>query len=151
MTWRVLRGPIVVDTGVFAAGLTRSGAALAERYRTLIEGRNVFISFVTEAEVRFGAKRAGWGDLRMRKLEQRLAAAEVVWPGPELVEEYAELRSRCVREGHGLGQKAHEADRWIAATAIWLGVPLVADDAIFLGVERFAALTVLTQPAAGHG
>jgi hypothetical protein len=53
---------VVVDPGIFAAELTRSGAALAERYRPLVEGRNVFISFVTEAEDRFGAKRAGWGD-----------------------------------------------------------------------------------------
>lgn len=82
---------------------------------------------------------------------QRLAAVEVVWPGPALVEEHAELRSRCVRAGHGLGQKAHEADRWIAATAIWLQVPLVTDDGIFFGVDGFAALTVLTQPAGSDG
>lgn len=120
MTKTVRRDPVVVDTGVFAAELTRSGSDLAERYRPLLEGRNVFISFVTEAEVRFGARLAGWGAARLRKLEQRLAAVEVVWPGPELVEEYVELRSRCVGAGHGLGQKSHEADRWIAATAIWL-------------------------------
>jgi predicted nucleic acid-binding protein len=131
MTKRVLRGPVVVDTGVFAAELTRSGVALAERYRPLVEGRNVFISFVTEAEVRFGAKRAGWGAARMRKLEQRLATAEVVWPGPQLVEEYADLRAWCVANGHGLGQKEHEADRWVAATARWLDLPLVSDDQIF--------------------
>jgi len=87
MTKVVRRGPVVVDTGVFAAELTRSGSDLAEPYRPLLEGRNVFISFVTEAEVRFGARRAGWGAARLRKLEQRLAAVEVVWPGPGLVEE----------------------------------------------------------------
>ena len=146
MTKSVSRGPVVVDTGVFAAELTRSGADLAERYRPVLEGRNVFVSFVTEAEVRFGARLAGWGLARLRTLEQRLAAVEVVWPGPELVEEYAELRSRCVRAGHGLGQKAHEADRWIAATAIWLQVPLVSHDGIFSGVDRFATLTLLTRP-----
>lgn len=131
MTKRVPHGPVVVDTGVFAAELTRSGAALAKRYQPLLEGQNVFISFVTEAEVRFGAKRAGWGDARMRRLEQRLAAVEVVWPGPQLVEEYATLRAWCVANGHGLGQKVHEADRWIASTARWLDVPLVSDDQIF--------------------
>lgn len=107
----------------------------------------MFVSFVTEAEVRFGARLAGWGSGRLRKLEQRLAAVEVVWPGPEIVEEYAELRSRCVRAGHGLGQKAHEADRWIAAAAIWLHVPLVTDDGIFSGVDSFAALTLVTRHA----
>lgn len=138
MTKSVPRGPVVVDTGVFAAELTRSGADLAERYRPVLEGRNVFISFVTEAEVRFGAKRAGWGAARMTRLEQRLAMVAVVWPGPELVEEYAELRAWCVARGHGLGQKEHEADRWIAATARWLGVPLVSDDQIFDDVSRLS-------------
>ncbi|MDZ7734165.1 MAG: PIN domain-containing protein [Acidimicrobiia bacterium] len=117
MTRGTARGPVVVDTGVFAAELTRSGAALAERYRPLLEGRNVFISFMTEAEVRFGAQQAGWGDARLRRLHQRLDVVEVVWPGPQLVEEYAKLRAWCVANGHGLGQKEHEADRWVAATA----------------------------------
>jgi len=134
------RGPVVVDTGVFAAELTRSGTALAELYRPVLEGRNVFVSFVTEAEVRFGARLAGWGQPRMRRLEQRLATVEVVWPGPDLVEEYANLRTWCVSNGHGLGQKAHEADRWIAATARWLRVPLVTHDGIFSRVDQLEVL-----------
>lgn len=36
-----------------------------------------------------------------------------------LVEVYTDLRTDCVRQGHALGQKEHEADRWVAATAIW--------------------------------
>lgn len=33
--------------------------------------------------------------------------------------------------GHALGQKVHEADRWIAATALALGVGLISGDAVF--------------------
>jgi predicted nucleic acid-binding protein len=118
----------------------------------VLEGRNVFVSFVTEAEVRFGARLAGWGVPRVRRLEQRLATVEVVWPGPELVEEYADLRSWCVSNGHGLRQKAHEADRWIGATARWLGVPLVTHDGIFSGVDGVAAITLPARlPEAGGG
>jgi len=54
----------------------------------------------------------------------------------------AELRARCEQAGHALGQKAHEADRWIAATAIRLGVELVSDDAVFRDVP---GLTVITR------
>jgi len=43
----------------------------------------------------------------------------------------------------GLGQKEHEADRWVAATAIWLDVALVAHDAIFANVEGLNLLTKL--------
>ena len=47
-----------------------------------------------------------------------------------------------VREsGHALGQKDHEADRWVAATAMWLGVPVVAHDAVLANVEGLNLLT----------
>ncbi len=38
-------------------------------------------------------------------------------------------RAWCVRTGHGLGAKDHEADRWVAAVAG--GYPLATEDAIF--------------------
>jgi predicted nucleic acid-binding protein len=37
----------------------------------------------------------------------------------------------------------HEADRWVAASAIWLGIPLVTHDTIFAKVKD---LTVVTKP-----
>ncbi len=135
------RGPVVLDTGIFAAELVRSGAALAELYRPVLEGRPFTISSTTVAEVRFGAELAGWGSARRARLEQRIARSRIVWPGPELVDVYVGLRVRCIRSGHPLGQKTHEADRWIAATAIWLGVPLVAHDRIFADVDGLVLLT----------
>lgn len=56
----------------------------------------------------------------------------------------AELRDRCGRSGHGLGQKVHESDRWIAATAIRLDQELVSDDAVFPDAP---GLTVLSRRA----
>ena len=100
------RGPVVVDTGVFAARLTPSGSLLAARYRPVLEGRPAVISFVTVAELGYGARLAGWGPGRLRRLEYEIARAEIVWPGPNLVEAYASLRTWCVRTGHGLGQRS---------------------------------------------
>ena len=57
----------------------------------------------------------------------------MVWAGPELLGEYVALRVRCEQAGHALAQSHHDADRWIAATAIRLGVPLVSHDAVFKG------------------
>jgi predicted nucleic acid-binding protein len=85
----------------------------------------------------------GWGPGRLRRLDYEIARAETVWPGPHVVEAYASLRTWCVRTGHGLGQKEHEADRWVAATAIWLQVPLVAHDGIFANVKDLELLTKL--------
>jgi predicted nucleic acid-binding protein len=46
----------------------------------------------------------------------------------------AQLRATCQAQGHALAQRAHNADRWIAATAIRLGIPLVSNDQIFRDV-----------------
>jgi tRNA(fMet)-specific endonuclease VapC len=137
------RGPVVIDTGVFGARLALRTRPLVTLYEPLIEGRAALISFVTVAELRFGARLAGWGPERRQSLERQLARAEAVWPGPHLTDSYAALRAWCVKNGHGLGQKDHEADRWVAATAIWLGVPLVAHDAIFANVRDLNLVTKL--------
>src|SRR5690625_2741393 len=127
------RGPVVADTNVFGAALAAK-SDLAQRYEPLLLGRPVLVSFQTAAEMRFGALRRGWGLSRMLKLEATLSTAEVIHTGTELVEAYARLRAECSAIGHGLGQAAHDADRWIAATARRLGLPLVSDDRIFEGV-----------------
>ena len=41
--------------------------------------------------------------------------------------------------------KEHEADRWVAATTVWLQIPLVAHDAIFANVKDLELLTRLGQ------
>ena len=137
------RGPAVVDTNVFGADLVRRTSALAEAYRPFVEGRPVFVSFVTVAELRYGALRAGWGAPRLRRLDARLGQARVVLPEPEVVAAYAGLRHDCARVGHALAQKDHEADRWVAATAVWLGVPLVSHDGVFRGAPGLTLLTTL--------
>ncbi len=125
-----LRGPIVIDTDVFSADLVPR-SRLTELYAPIVTGRPAFISFQTVAELRYGALRRGWGDARMLRLEAKIARAEIVHTGPELVLVYARLRADCEAQGHALGQREHNADRWIAATAIRLGVPLVSNDGIF--------------------
>lgn len=133
---------VVVDTNVFGADLLRRGAPLAKLYRPLLEGRAFVLSFQTVAELRFGAQRQGWGSRRLAGLEERLARAEVVWAGPELLAAYVALRVRCDSVGHGLAQPHHDADRWIAATAIRLGIPLVSHDRVFKGAPGLILETV---------
>jgi predicted nucleic acid-binding protein len=137
------RPAAVVDTNVFGAELTRRGEVVAAAYRRHVEGRDLYVSFTTVAELRFGARLAGWGLPRLNRLEARLAAADVVWAGDGLVETYVSLRQECSVAGHPLAQKHHEADRWIAATARWLAVPLVTHDAVFLGTPGVEVITEL--------
>lgn len=135
------RGPVVIDTDVFGADLV-PGSQLAMAYEPIIVGRPAFLSFQTVAELRFGALRRNWGSARVRKLEARIATAQVVYPGPDLVLVYAQLRVGCERIGHALGQRDHDADRWIAATALRLGLPLVSNDRIFEGAPGLETETI---------
>jgi len=114
---------VVLDTMAASALLNASrSTAPAAAYRHVITGDPILVSFLTITELRFGALRAGWGELRRRGLERDLAQLVVVQPAEQLMRTCAELRASCERAGHGLGHKIHEADRWITATAIRLGV-----------------------------
>lgn len=124
------RGPVVVDTDVYSARLIPD-STLARQYEPLLIGRAEFVSFQTVAEVRYGALLRGWGDARLRRMEAALGRIEIVYPGRDLIRTYAELRVACQRAGHALSQREHDADRWIAATAIRLGIPLVSNDGVF--------------------
>ena len=135
---------VVIDTMVVSALVNSAHDPTAARYLSLIAGRLILVSFVTVTELRYGALKARWGDLRRRGLERDLARFVFVVPDEALMYACAELRAMSERAGHPLGQKIHEADRWIAATAMKLGVELVSDDAVFRDVP---GLTVITDPA----
>jgi hypothetical protein len=76
-------------------------------------------------------------------LELRLAKLTVVQPDDSMVRISAELRNQCERTGHGLGGRLHDGDRWVAATAIRLGLPLVSHDRIFVDTPGVDLLTLL--------
>ena len=137
------RGPVVVDTDVYSARLIPD-STLARQYEPLLIGRAEFVSFQTVAEVRYGALLRGWGDARLRRMEAALGRIEIVYPGRDLIRTYAELRVACQRAGHALSQREHDADRWIAATAIRLGIPLVSNDGVFENTPGLAVETART-------
>ncbi len=132
--------PVVIDTMI--AGALFSRRQLATKYEPHVHGRPLVISFVTVAELRFGALKANWGEARHAALEARLSSMTVVPSDSDLATVYAEMRVACERLGHGLGAKIHEADRWIASTAIRFGLPLVSHDGIFQDVP---GLTVIRE------
>lgn len=136
---------VVVDTMVMSALVNEArDPTRADSYRQLVAGRPVLISFATVTELRYGALKAEWGDLRRRGLERDLARVVIVQPDDELMLACARLRIESERAGHPLGQKLHEADRWIASTAQRLHLDLVSDDSVFVGVHN---LTVLSRLA----
>lgn len=133
---------LVVDTDVFSAGLVPRRSGLAALYAPHLTGKSLVVSAQTVAELRFGGLNAGWGARRMEELEARIRKAAVAPFDDALAWTHARLRQDCVRIGHGLGHKLHDGDRWIAATALRFGVPLVSHDGIFKDVP---GLTLVTE------
>lgn len=52
----------------------------------------------------------------------------------------AELRAAREASGHPLGQKVHDADRWIASTALRLGIDVVTDDGVIRGIGQLGVI-----------
>ena len=125
---------VVVDTDVASWLLDPRPSPHPEEARRVIGDRSRVVSFVTVAELRYGAVRAGWGELRLRQLERSLADLDVIQTSALLIERCASFRAELSRVGHALAQKIHEADRWVAATAVALDLELVAGDGIFENV-----------------
>jgi predicted nucleic acid-binding protein len=73
-------------------------------------------------------------------LERLIGRAGIVPPIGEVTDAYVDVRTWCVRAGHGLGAKDHEADRWVAAVAIAGGLPLATEDSIFDGIPALHRL-----------
>lgn len=132
---------VVVDTMVVSWLFDDRPNELAQRYRTLIGPRPVLLAFQTVMELRYGVLRAGWGQLRRRRLERRIAELTVVEPDDQMITTCASLRAHCAEIGHALAGKLHDGDRWIAAAAMRLGVPLVSHDGIFDGAPGLECVT----------
>jgi predicted nucleic acid-binding protein len=135
------RPGVVVDTMVISWLFDERPNPVADQYRVLIGRAPVVLAFQTVMELRFGAIRAGWGELRRRRLEWRIAELSIVQPDDEMITVCAELRADCQRTGHALGNKIHDGDRWIAAAAIRLRLPLVSHDAVFKNVPLLELIT----------
>jgi predicted nucleic acid-binding protein len=133
---------VLLDTNVFTSRL-REKSPLARMYAKHLFGQRLLVTPQTLAEARYGALKASWGQVRLSRLEQLTARTRRLSVDPETIEAAAQLRNQCRVIGHGLHQRGHNADLWIAAAAIRWGVPLVAHDAVFVGCPGLELQTEL--------
>lgn len=123
---------VVVDTDVFSRTVVAERPVPEyERFLPLLQGARLVLAAQTVGELLVGAAAAGWGERRRRGLDARIEACLVIPVDRALTEVWARFTVACRDAGHGLQGKQHSADRWIAATAIHLGIPLVSNDGIF--------------------
>ena len=121
--------PVVLDTDVVSF-LFKSDTR-AQTYLPLLQDRQWFISFMTEAELEQWALLANWSEKRVDWLRLFLSHFVVVPSSHDLVLKWAEAMVGARRNG----RRIETADAWIAATALLYDVPLLTHNkADYLGV-----------------
>lgn len=113
---------LVVDTDV-ASYLFKKDTRAA-LYAPHLAGHMLTISFQTLAELELWALTAGWGARRKQQLDQYLRRYLVQDSSPALCRRWAEVQD----DGRRRGRPVATADAWVAATSLFLDVPLVTNN-----------------------
>ncbi|GAB2471266.1 PIN domain-containing protein [Xylanimonas ulmi] len=124
---------VLLDTDVWSVLYARARRTDArdERWRHLLQGRSIVVATQTRAEVLMGLAIKDVGAARRARIVAQLNATTTVPVTEDVIVAYADLSANCRRMGHALGQKINTGDRWIAATAIAIGAPVLAGDGIY--------------------
>jgi predicted nucleic acid-binding protein len=133
---------VVVDSDV-ASFFVNDDPVRLPRYEPHLQSRGVIIPFAALAEMLFGAEIKNWGPLRRGDIDAFVRKGSVHYPNRRVCELWAESRTLAQRVGKPLPPQ----DAWVAATALYLGVPLVTHNARhYAGVPQ---LQVITEPDTG--
>jgi tRNA(fMet)-specific endonuclease VapC len=135
---RFLGNGVVVDTDVTSFRFNRDPLRVP-RYEVHLANRPLVLPFAAVAEMLYGAEQRGWGSRRRLELERFIRTHDIVYPGYSLREAWAEVRAAA----KGLGRPIGPQDAWLAATALYLDLPLVTHNANHLrDVPNLRLLTV---------
>jgi predicted nucleic acid-binding protein len=128
---------LVVDTDVVSYLYKRD--TRAELYRAHLNDPPFIISFMSLAELRRWTLERNWGERRKRELEEYLSRYFVIHSEDQMCDRWAEAVYTARLSGHPIAA----SDAWIAATALFLDVPLVThNDRHYSGV---AGLQVISE------
>ena len=112
---------IVVDTDVVSYGF-RQDSRFLDFYGPRLQGSVGVVSFMTLAELKFGALNRNWGAKRQANLVAYLHQNYVQYGvSDRLCQLWAELTNHAKQQGRVL----NSADAWVAATAVAVGAPLM--------------------------
>lgn len=112
----------------------------APRYAPHFDGRAIVLPFAVVGELLYGAEHRNWGPARRWRLEQFIRRHQIEYPNYPVCEIWAEMRATARR----LGLPIERQDAWVAATAVYLDLPLITHNADhYAGVP---GLQVITEP-----
>ena len=110
---------VVLDTDVVSYLYKRD--TRADLYLPHLDDPPFIISFMSLAELRRWTLERSWGDRRRQELEDYLSRYLVIHSEDELCNHWA----RATDTARSNGRPIASADAWLAATALFLGVPLI--------------------------
>jgi predicted nucleic acid-binding protein len=136
-----LPGPdeVLLDTDVLSF-LFNQDPVRVPRYAAHLDGRILYASFISVAEMRFGARLRGWGPARCARLDRFVGRYNVVESTPRIGAVWAQIRADAQRSGHMIERQ----DAWIAAVAVALDLPLVTHNASHFA--HVPLLQIITEP-----
>jgi len=139
---------VVLDTDVWShlyAVKRRQHPDLGDWVR-LLTGKTVVIAAQTRAEVLVWLRLRDLGEQRRTAVLSQLDNTPTVPVDEAVIQRYARLTADARVRGDGLSDKAHTADRWVAATALTLGVPLLSLDQIYRNDPDLLLLSTEREP-----
>jgi len=110
---------VVLDTDVVSYLYKRD--TRAELYRPHLNDPPFIISFMSLAELRRWALERNWGETRQQELEEYLSRYFVIHSEDQICARWAEATNSARLAGRPIAA----SDAWIAATALFLDVPLI--------------------------
>lgn len=125
----------LLDTDTCIYVIKRHPASVVNHLENEVDIRNVGVSSITEAELRFGAEKSNFGKRSLQALDTFLFALTTYPFGAAATPVYAQLRAELERSGTPIGP----LDTLIAAHALSLGAILVTNN-----VHEFSRVPNLT-------
>jgi len=108
----VTKNRILVDTDVFS--YIFHGHEQARFFRPYLEHKSLAVSFMTVAELYYGAYKAAWGTSRIVRLENQLKNYVILPYDIFVCQHWARIRKDCEEQGRSI----NHPDAWIAACAL---------------------------------
>lgn len=108
----LIKNRILVDTDVVSYIFNKH--TQAQFFQPYLSNKSLAVSFITVAQLFYGAYHANWGNNQLSKLENHLKNYVVLPYDYDVCLKWATIRNDCEKMGHPI----ESADCWIAACAL---------------------------------
>jgi tRNA(fMet)-specific endonuclease VapC len=127
---------LLLDTNVVSV-LFKPDHVLHAKCLGLVAGTQLFISFMTRAELLLWPRQNHWGPKRAEELRKHLELCTTLFPDEQTCVHWVEVCS----ESRLAGRPITTADAWVAATALQWDLPLITAD--YRDFEHLPGLTLI--------